>query len=205
MLRSRDTQQHLPLQIDKVCLPGRFNMENVAAGILAAVSVGGDSNLVAEAAQRFEGLPHRLELAAQGNGIRYYNDSYATRPEAAIAALSAFDGPLSLIMGGSEKHADFSELVLALVEKSNVVQVGLIGATASRMEEAIAASGKVSFCIKRFDSLEEAMEDGAAALSGKGTLLMAPACASFGMFTNYKVRGERFRAKATLLAKKQPM
>ncbi len=190
----------LPIDPKGVGLRGRFNLENIAAGICAAIVAGGDVDPVCRAAASFKSLPHRLELAATGGGIFFYNDSYATRPEAAVAAIRAFDGPLALVMGGSEKHADFTELVQVLKGGSSIVQVGLIGATARRMEEAIRAGGQPPFTVLRFETLEEAMESGASALGGDGTLLMAPACASFGLFQNYKVRGERFRAKARELA-----
>ena len=202
-LRLGDSKERLPIDINKVCLPGRFNLENVAAGVLAAICVRGDPGPVCRAAQDFGSLPHRLELAAHGGGVRYYNDSYATRPEAALAALSVFDEKLALIAGGSEKNADFGEFFRAILAKPNLVHVGLIGATASRLEEGLRIAQQANFRMERFEDLESAMEAGSASLQGEGVLLMAPACASFGMFPNYKVRGERFRAKAVALAKEQ--
>ena len=202
-LRLGDSKERLPIDINKVCLPGKFNLENVAAGVLAAICVQGDPEAVCRAAQNFGSLPHRLELAAYGGGVRYYNDSYATRPEAALGALSVFDEKLALIAGGSEKNADFDELFRAILAKPNLVHVGLIGATASRLEDGLRGARQTGFRLERFEDLESAMEAGSAFLQGEGVLLMAPACASFGMFPNYKVRGERFRAKAVALAKDQ--
>jgi UDP-N-acetylmuramoylalanine--D-glutamate ligase len=191
----------LPIGAGEVALAGRFNLENVAAGILAALEAGGREAEACRAAAAFRGLPHRLELVVEGGGIRYYNDSYATRPEAAIAAVRSFSGvDLSLVMGGSEKHADFAQLVDALVENEEIVHVGLIGATADRMEREIAASGRARFPVRRHDGLEDAMEAAAKALPRGGVLLMAPACASFGLFENYKARGESFRAHARRMA-----
>ena len=202
-LRLGDSKERLPIDINKVCLPGRFNLSNVAAGVLAAICVRGDPGSVCRAAQNFGSLPHRLELAAHGGNVRYYNDSYATRPEAAVAALTVFDEKLALIAGGSEKNADFQELFQAILVKSNLVHVSLIGATASRLEEGLRVARQTGFLLERFEDLESAMEAGSASLQGEGVLLMSPACASFGMFPNYKVRGECFRAKAVALAKDQ--
>ena len=201
VMRRGGRDEILPLDPVSVRLMGAFNMENVLAATAAAIEAGGEIGAVCAAAEAFESLPHRLELAAEGGGVRYYNDSYATRPEAAMAAVGAFDGPLALVMGGSEKNADFSELVGVLRGKRDIVRIGLIGATARRMREAILAEGPVHFGVEIHESLEAAMESGVDSLGeGGGILLMAPACASFGMFPNYKVRGERFRAKAVELA-----
>ncbi len=200
ILRLDGRESTLPLDLDEVRLPGRFNLENVAAAILAAHAVGGSTETICLAGAQFEGLPHRLELAAEAGAIRFYNDSYATRPEAALGALSCFDNvPLALILGGSEKYADFSVLAAALVEHPEIVEVGLIGETAGRLRRVIDRAGP-RFDIVEYENLEPAMDGAVRALSGSGVVLLAPACASFGLFPNYKVRGERFRAKAALLA-----
>jgi UDP-N-acetylmuramoylalanine--D-glutamate ligase len=191
----------LPLDVGTTRLPGRFNLENIAAALLATRVSGGEWEGSCGAAQRFGGLPHRLEFVVEGAGVRFYNDSYATRPEAAIGALSCFpDVSLALILGGSEKHADFSELAAALSAHPHLVHVALIGATAGRLAEAIEDSGPGRFEIAEYPDLEPAMEGATTALRAGGVVLLSPACASFGLFPNYKVRGERFRAKARALA-----
>ena len=164
--------------------------------MLAARALGADLEPACRAAERFESLPHRLELVCERGGVRFVNDSYATRPEAAVAALGAFAGPLALVMGGSEKHADFGELVAAVRERGGVAHVSLIGATAERLERALARGGPVDFAVERHADMEPAVQAAARAVAGGGTVLLAPACASFGLFPNYKVRGERFRAAA---------
>jgi UDP-N-acetylmuramoylalanine--D-glutamate ligase len=201
-----DGPVELPLDPEGLRLPGRFNLENVAAALLASHAVGAGWDACCRAASRFEGLPHRLELVAEAGGIRFYNDSYATRPEAALGALSCFpSAPLALILGGSEKHADFGELAAAVVAHPQLAHVALIGATADRLAAAIRGAGPCRAEIARYADLEPAMEGAAAALPGEGVLLLAPACASFGLFPNYKVRGERFRSKARELAAKIAM
>ena len=194
ILRRESRESRLPLDIHSVRLPGRFNLENVAAALLAAIAVGADLEPACDAAMSFSALPHRLELVAEHGGVRFINDSYATRPEAALAALSAMgDAPLALILGGSEKHADFGQLINTLARTDSLVYVGLIGATAERLEREIAAAGEVSFDLRVQDGLESAFDLAVRAVPQGGVVLMSPACASSGLFANYKARGELFR------------
>ncbi|MDD5310005.1 MAG: UDP-N-acetylmuramoyl-L-alanine--D-glutamate ligase [Deltaproteobacteria bacterium] len=201
VLRMDGRDQVLPLDPGAMRLPGRFNLENVAAALLTAHLVGVDPETACGAAAAFEGLPHRLELCAEGHGIRFYNDSYATRPDATLAALACFDGPLSLILGGSEKHADFGPLARAVAKHPGLVHVSLIGDTAARLFDDISRAGPPDFPVMRCPDLATAAQAAATALDRGGVVLLSPACASFGLFPNYKVRGERFRALAQALAR----
>jgi len=186
--------------LERLALPGPFNLENAAAAFLAAEALGADRERALAALAAFPGLPHRLERAGAVRGVACFNDSYATRPDATVAALDAFAGPLALILGGSEKHAGFRELAEALCRHAGLRRVLLIGATAERLEREIAAAaarlGTRAPPCARCPGLREAFEAGLAALEGAagGVLLLSPACASFGLFPNYKVRGERFKA-----------
>ncbi len=197
VLREAGRETSLPIDPARVRLPGRFNLENLAAGLLAGRALGAWGADSWSAAESFEGLPHRLELVCESRGVRYYNDSYATRPEAAIAAIRSFAGPLAMVMGGSEKHADFGELAAIVAGHPGIVHVSLIGATAERLAAAFAHAGADRFPVEIHPDLEPAVAAATRALgSGPGTVLLAPACASFGLFPNYKVRGECFRGIA---------
>jgi len=200
ILRADGQEEALPFDASRMRLAGRFNLENVAAGVAAALAAGAPRDPVCRAAELFEGLPHRLERVIEAGDVAFYNDSYATRPDAAIAAIGAFEAPLAIILGGSEKNADFGPLAAALVARPNVVRVALIGATAGRLAAALAAVGPTRFPVVEHATMEDAMEANAQALPGRGVVLLSPACASFGLFPNYKVRGERFRAKAAEIA-----
>ncbi|HUT79496.1 MAG TPA: UDP-N-acetylmuramoyl-L-alanine--D-glutamate ligase [Polyangia bacterium] len=200
VLREGGVETALPVDFARVRLPGRFNLENLAAGLLAGRALGAWGPDAWSAAETFESLPHRLELVCEANRVRYYNDSYATRPEAAIAAINSFGGPLALVMGGSEKNADFGDLARAMAGHQGIVHVSLIGATAGRLAAAFASAGIDRFRVETYPDLEPAVVAAASALGqGPGTVLLAPACASFGLFQNYKVRGERFRNVARKL------
>ncbi|MCZ6645512.1 MAG: UDP-N-acetylmuramoyl-L-alanine--D-glutamate ligase [SAR324 cluster bacterium] len=185
-------------ELEHLSLPGRFNLENAAAAWLAAEALGAQPGRGRKAIAAFPGLPHRLELVGRTGDVDFYNDSYATRPEATLAALSVFSGPLTVILGGSEKHADFGPLCEALCRHGSLRRVLLIGSTAQRLaEEMDAAAARLAISgppVLRADTLEEAFREGLGALAGGGVLLFSPGCASFDMFPNYKVRGERFRA-----------
>ncbi len=195
----------LDIRPDRVRLSGRFNLENIAAAVLAALSAGASLDRICEAAERFEGLPHRLQFVTECDGIRFFNDSYATRPDATLGALASFrDVPLALILGGSEKFADFSELASAVRGHPTIRYAALIGQTAKRLDEALRQDGPCSFKIDLHEGLESAMEAATFAVAKEGgVVLMSPACASFGLFPNYKVRGERFIAAANAISAKR--
>ena len=170
---------------------GIYQLENMAAATLAVKAIGIKVADAFEALKSYETLPFRMEFKGEKNGIDFYNDSYATRPDATIAATASMKRPFALILGGSEKNADFTELSQILVkERPNLKRVALIGATAERMLESLMQAG-LQVPAKIFPSLEEAFADSLAIGEG-GTVIMSPACASFGLFKNYKVRGQVF-------------
>ena len=191
----------LPIAMDRLKLAGVFNRENIAAAILAAMEVGVPLDVACAAAETFEGLPHRLQFVTSSRGVRFYNDSYATRPDATIGALASFEhSPLSLILGGSEKNADFSELASVIAAHPMLRHISLIGATGPRLRSCIAqASPNMSMNVH--ESFQGAIEEAVSVLDGEGAVLLSPACASFGLFKNYKIRGEQFMEIAKRIAK----
>ena len=173
---------------------GIYQLENMAAATLACKALGVKVADAFEALKSYETLPFRMEFKGEKNGIEFYNDSYATRPDATIAATASMNRPFALILGGSEKNADFTELSNILVkDRPNLKQIALIGATAERMLADLKKAGVDEAGIKTaiFPTLEEAFADSLNIGKG-GTVIMSPACASFGLFKNYKVRGQVF-------------
>ena len=173
---------------------GIYQLENMAAATLAVKALGIKVADAFEALKSYETLPFRMEFKGEKNGIEFYNDSYATRPDATIAATASMKRPFALILGGSEKNADFTELSNILVkERPNLKQIALIGATAERMLADLKKAGVDEAGIKTalFPTLEEAFANSLSIGKG-GTVIMSPACASFGLFKNYKVRGQVF-------------
>jgi len=186
----------LAIDGEKLFLPdcrvkGIYQLENMAAATLACKALGIKVADAFEALKSYDTLPFRMEYKGEKNGIEFYNDSYATRPDATIAATASMARPFALILGGSEKNADFTELSLILAkQRPNLKRVALIGATAQRMLDSLTQAG-LQVPAKIFPTLEEAFADSLAIGKG-GAVIMSPACASFGLFKNYKVRGQVF-------------
>ena len=166
---------------------GAHNRENAAAATAAARAAGIDDAAIAQALRTFPGIPHRLELAAERDGVRYVNDSKATNVAAALRGLAAYaDEPVHLILGGSPKGEDFAPLGDAI--GPNVRSVHLIGAEGPRIGEVV--SGDVD------GTLAAAVAHAAELAEPGDVILLSPACASYDQFGNFEERGEAFRALA---------
>jgi len=176
---------------DEVKIPGEHNLQNVCA----AVAVGGileiPPEIIAEAIKSFRGLPHRLEFVGEIGGVKYYNDSASTTPETAIAAIKAFKEPKIVILGGSSKHSDFSDLGRAIIE-NNVKAVILIGEEADRIKRSLGGfTGEIAEGQK---TMSEIVEKAKGLGKPNDVVILSPACASFDMFKNYPDRGNQFKA-----------
>jgi UDP-N-acetylmuramoylalanine--D-glutamate ligase len=173
-------------------LPGRANLSNLAAATAVAKYFGVGDEAIKNCLPEFKPLPHRLELVAQVNGVSWYNDSKATTPDSAIAALEAFERPIIIIAGGYDKNVPFDKFgrKIACAAKTAV----LIGQTGEKIASAIRAAGRANIPRVEFaQSLAEAV-DLAKQLSAHGdVVLLSPACASFDMFENFQQRGHVFR------------
>jgi len=175
-------------------LPGRANLSNLAAALAVARYFGVDDEAVKRCLPDFKALPHRLELVAEINGVRWYNDSKATTPEGAITALEAFDEPGLIIAGGYDKHIPFDELGERIAQKAKAAI--LIGQTAEKIADAI-RQRNTQYAIRNtkieiVTSLARAVGM-AHQLAGPGdVVLLSPACASYDMFENYEHRGREF-------------
>ena len=174
---------------DHAALRGSHNLANALAATAAARAAGATAEACDRALRGFRPPPHRMELVAESGGVAYVNDSKATNPEAAAAALTAYGSGVRLILGGSLKGGDFTDLAAAIA-RGPVASVYLIGAAADPIGAALAAAG---IDAERCETLERAVRAAAAAAVPGDTVLLSPACASFDQFRNYEHRGERFR------------
>jgi UDP-N-acetylmuramoylalanine--D-glutamate ligase len=164
---------------------GVHNRENAAAATAAARSAGISDQRIAEALRTFPGVPHRLELVRELNGVRYVNDSKATNIAAALRALAAYeDEPVHLILGGSSKGEDYAPLAAAIGE--NVRTVHLVGETSGELAVVIPGA-------QRDGDLATALLAAAAQAEPGEVVLLSPACASYDQFRNFEERGEEFR------------
>jgi UDP-N-acetylmuramoylalanine--D-glutamate ligase len=166
---------------------GAHNRENAAAATAAARAAGIPDEHIAAALLTFPGVPHRLELVGERDGVRYVNDSKATNVAAALRALAAYaDEPVHLILGGSPKGEDFAPLAAAI--GSNVKSVHLIGEEAERLVQVIAGD--------KDGDLEAAVAHCARLAEPGDVVLLSPACASYDQFANFEERGNAFRQLA---------
>ena len=170
-------------------LPGDHNRENAAAAAAAARAAGVPDRAIGAALASFAGVPHRLELVRELDGVRWINDSKATNPEAAERALGAYPPGLRVILGGSRKGAPFGGLA-ARAREAGVSCAYLIGESADEIAEALAREG-VRF--RHSVDLERAVADAHADAERGEVVLLSPACASYDQFESFEERGARFR------------
>ena len=197
----------IPIQtLDHWKLPGRMNVHNALMAMTLALRAGARPEAVAEALATFRGVPHRLELVAEHDGIRYVNDSIATAPDRTLAALEAcadlsFAGrprPLLLVAGGYDKHLDYGPLGRALAQRARMV--ALTGPTGLDIARAITAAAAPRAGPRLVGPLpfDEAVEAVLQAAEPGDVVLLSPASASYDAFRNFEERGQRFR---TLVAR----
>jgi UDP-N-acetylmuramoylalanine--D-glutamate ligase len=178
--------QHQPLP--PMPLPGRHNMENALAAAAVGHIAGIGDDAINGAIRSFKGVEHRLELVGEWAGVRWYNDSKATNPDAGRVALSAFPGaPVILIAGGYGGGFELDEWVGDVI--ANTEAVVLIGASAGELAEALRDHPKVI----RAETLEEAVSVAASLTRPGGVVLLSPAYKSFDMFKDFEDRGNRFK------------
>ncbi len=187
------------VDIEEILLPGKHNLENICAATMAAGLVGVSVENIASVLRTFKGLEHRLELIATINGVRYYDDSFSTTPETAIAAIEAFKDPEVLILGGSSKNSDFKELGEVISKSENVKLIIGIGVEWEKIKEKIAVSETPIPVIEGAKDMTTIIAAAYKLAVPGDVVLLTPACASFGMFKNYKDRGEQFKQEVNKL------
>ena len=169
-------------------LPGLHNRENAAAATAAARAAGIDDASVAEALRTFEGVPHRIELVRERDGVRYVNDSKGTNVAAALRALASFpEDRLHVILGGLGKREPYEPLADAFKAGDLAYVIG------ESAEEIAVALGVAGVSVERAGTLEAALAEAAAAAVPGDVVLLSPACASFDQFRDFEARGDTFR------------
>lgn len=197
LAKDKTVQRLLNVKTD-MNLVGLCNIENVMAAIAVSMSAGVPMANILATVKRFVAVEHRIEFVAEKNGVVYYNDSKATNTDAAIQGIKAMDRPTVLIGGGYDKGSEYDDWINSFDNK--VKKLVLIGQT----REAIAAcAGKCGFPkedILFADTFEEALKVCVREACPGDAVLLSPACASWGMFPNYEVRGEQFKEYVNGLA-----
>ncbi|SDB07240.1 UDP-N-acetylmuramoyl-L-alanine--D-glutamate ligase [Eubacterium oxidoreducens] len=176
-------------KVKELQLIGNHNYENVMAAAAMAYCAGAGVETISKVVKEFVAVEHRIEYVDTVNGVRYYNDSKGTNPDAAIQAIKAMQWPTCLIGGGYDKQSEFDEWIASFDGK--VKKLVLIGQTAQKIAD---TAEKMGFKDYEFaDSLEEAVRICAENAKSGDAVLLSPACASWGMFDNYEQRGDMFK------------
>lgn len=175
--------------IDELKLLGRHNYENVMAAIAIGMNLGVPLAKIQEVVKRFEAVEHRIEYVSERFGVKYYNDSKGTNPDAAMQAIKAMPGPTLLIAGGYDKHSEYDEWIESFEGK--VRYLVLIGQTRDKISECAKRHGFTD--IMYAEDLLEAVQVCASYANPGDNVLLSPACASWGQFKNYEERGCKFK------------
>lgn len=177
----------------RLSVPGRHNLANAAAAMAVSRILGVPDETAVGALATFTGLAHRLEFVREFGGVRYYNDSKATTPEAAVTSLVAFDAPIVALVGGSEKGSDYAILGRKLAERAKAVIC--MGQTRQKIGDAVlAARGNASRPPVEFaEDFDTALARARALANSGDVVLLSPACPSYDWFRNYEHRGDTFR------------
>ena len=194
LLNLRDGNAYLPLILrEKVLLRGDHNVANVLAAFTIGHAAGFPLDAMLEAVEDFRGVPHRLELVRELNGVRWYNNSIATAPERTIAVIRAFDEPIVLLLGGRDKDLPWEELMQLASER--VDHVVLFGEAVEKIQKTVDSLGlgKKRFTLSCANGLHEAIRQAAEVAEAGDVVLLSPGGTSFDEFKDFEERGERFR------------
>lgn len=190
LARNGKPQRLLNVKTD-MNLVGICNIENVMAAIGISMSAGVPMDNILAAIKRFVAVEHRIEYVATKKGVMYYNDSKATNTDAAIQGIKAMDKPTILIGGGYDKGSTYDDWINSFDGK--VKKLVLIGQTREKIAECAENCGFPKENIIFEDTFEAALDTCVREAAAGDAVLLSPACASWGMFPNYEVRGKQFK------------
>lgn len=181
-----------------VGLIGSHNLENICAAITATWTLLENKDSVAKTLRDFTGLEHRLEFVREVNGVKYYDDSFGTTPDTAIVAMNAFANSKIVIVGGHDKGSPFDTLAKRLTE-SDIKYVVFIGSTGQKILNLALSFGlsPEKYTIKQDGNawtMDEIIKEAQNHASTGDVVLLSTGCASFGLFKDYKDRGNQFKS-----------
>ena len=176
-------------------IQGEHNIENALAALAVTATWGAPLDEIAAALREFQGVPHRMELVRELNGVQYINDTTATAPTATIAALKTLaprGGTIYLIAGGFDKGLPYDDMARTIAE-TNTKVILLKGDATEKIEQALNKVNASQKIIGRTKTLDESIEAGRKTAVSGDIVLLSPGAASFGMFANEFERGDKFR------------
>ena len=177
------------MNIHEMRLLGMHNVENVMAAIAMADAYGADMEVILNVVRDFKAVEHRIEYVKTVRGVDYYNDSKGTNPDAAIKGIGAMVKPTYLIGGGYDKQSEYDEWIESFGGK--VRKLVLLGQTREKIADCAKKHGFTDYIF--VDDLQQAVDYCAEHAKEGEAVLLSPACASWGMFPNYEVRGKMFK------------
>ena len=184
------------INVNELNILGKHNYENVMAAVGMSLSFGVPMDKIVEVLKRFQAVEHRIEYVTEKRGVKFYNDSKGTNPDAAIQGIRAMNRPTLLIGGGYDKQSEYDEWIESFDGK--VKKLVLIGQTKEKIAECAKKHGfeDVILC----DTFEQAIDTCYANAVSGDAVLLSPACASWGMFSDYEERGRIFKEYVRNLA-----
>ncbi len=174
-----------------VYIPGPHNLENALAACCMATACGVDAAVIAHTLRTFTGVEHRIEFVRELEGVRYINDSKGTNVDSTIKAIQTMNRPTAIILGGYDKHCDFTPMVKEMLDSEFIREAVLIGVTADQIERQCRENGYAN--LHRAATLKDAIDQCRSLSSDGWNVLLSPACASFDMFPDYEARGRIFK------------
>lgn len=193
LLSLRVGETYMPLLLkEKIRLRGDHNLSNVLAAFTIGYAAGFPLDAMLDAVESFQGVPHRLELVRELNGVRWYNDSIATAPERSIAAIKSFSEPIVLLLGGRDKNLPWQELAMLIHDR--VDHVVLFGEAARKIEIALEKvnPGEKTYTLDRVYDLNQAVLKAAELAQPGDVVLFSPGGTSYDAFKDFEQRGNNF-------------
>ncbi len=173
------------LDVDKIKIPGRHNLQNVMVAVSLAKTKGVSNEIISDVVEHFMGVEHRIEFVREINGVRYYNDSKGTNTDATVTALKAFDRGVILLVGGFEKGLPMDDVKAALGSVKKVIGFGACGPRLVR--DLVSDEGIV------VDDLPQAVAAAVSVAEPGDTVLLSPTTSSFDQYSCFEERGEHFK------------
>lgn len=179
------------LNINDIFIPGRHNIQNVLVACAIGKLLNINDEIIKNTITNFKGVEHRLEYVNTYKGVKFYNDSKGTNPDSSIKAIEGVKKPIILIAGGYDKNSNYDEFIESFGDK--VKDLILLGATKEKIK---GCALKHNFnSIHMVENMDEAVKKSFELMESGDTVLLSPACASWGMYPNYEVRGKDFKER----------
>lgn len=191
MMFKYDGSDEFIINADDIFIPGKHNLENAMAAAGASLALGIKSEIIAHVLKDFKGVEHRLEYCGEYDGVKFYNDSKGTNPDASIKAVLGIEKPIILIAGGYDKKSPYDDFIKAFDGK--VKAMVLLGQTAQDIDACARKHGFTN--IYHVKNMDEAVKKCFMLSENGDNVVLSPACASWGMYPNYEVRGRDFKER----------